>query len=648
MGFLNNALSAYASRIGAFPRITDALRSGAQTVGNAFNRGFDRTVANPNGNAAPAQPQYGPMQPTSNITANLRGSYVPPNSGITSANVYNARRQAAAASAAPKVTSLSGTPTSQPTGSGTPSVPQVSPELAQLQAEAAATQSGRSKDASAISDAYTGKNSSVAATDTLRSTSPTTATPPLTNNSRGPSVLDALRSKVTSLATPSDTENQLNDELTTLRENERLGITGLEGQGRGIPLSLVRGQQAKLQQQGNIQEQTLLDRIAAESAKRQAALTAAQNEYTNAQAQQDKQDALTKPTSVGNAILQFDPKTGTYKTLYTAPEQATAGPASVQEYEYAKANNYTGSYTDFLQAKAQATAQGGGAYNLSPGQIRYDANGNIISQAPAASKPLSAADKRIQFLGTNAQSGLDYIANSLLKTGGGVIGSRALIASPDYKSAEDKVVSFLGYLASGANVPEQEIARLRGLLPTRLKSDAQATADLKTLQDSLNVYMSTDSGSQDTGSTGSQYSPEELQYLRQNGVDISSFTNALSTAQNGSASQIAAAIKKTESNGNYNARGGSGEFGAYQFMPATWKTWAGKYLGDPNAQMSPQNQDAVAQAHIQDLLNQGYNAQQVALLWNSGRTTPVKGVNKYGVAYDSGAYANKVLNNLNA
>jgi ribosomal protein S20 len=113
------------------------------------------------------------------------------------------------------------------------------------------------------------------------------------------------------------------------------------------------------------------------------------------------------------------------------------------------------------------------------------------------------------------------------------------------------------------------------------------------------------------------------------------------------ASVIANAIKQVESQGNYQAKGGSGETGAYQFMPATWKEWAGDYLGNPNAPMTQQNQDKVAQAKISDLLNQGYGAKEIALIWNGGQPKEKKGVNKYGVAYDSGAYANKVLKALN-
>ena len=114
------------------------------------------------------------------------------------------------------------------------------------------------------------------------------------------------------------------------------------------------------------------------------------------------------------------------------------------------------------------------------------------------------------------------------------------------------------------------------------------------------------------------------------------------------AKTIAEAIKQVESGGDYNAKGSSGENGAYQFMPATWSGWAKKYLGNASAPMTPANQDLVAERQIQSWLDQGYTAEQVALSWNHGSPKRVKGTNSFGVAYDSGAYADKVLAQLGA
>lgn len=125
------------------------------------------------------------------------------------------------------------------------------------------------------------------------------------------------------------------------------------------------------------------------------------------------------------------------------------------------------------------------------------------------------------------------------------------------------------------------------------------------------------------------------------------FKTGLGTPQNGQfgsqVENLALAIRTHESGGNYSAKGASTEGGAYQFMPATWKEWAGKYLGNPNAQQTKENQDFVAKSKIADLLKQGYNERQVALIWNGGQPVEKKGVNKYGVPYDTAKYANNVL-----
>lgn len=126
-------------------------------------------------------------------------------------------------------------------------------------------------------------------------------------------------------------------------------------------------------------------------------------------------------------------------------------------------------------------------------------------------------------------------------------------------------------------------------------------------------------------------------------------------SQDATADDIANAIKTVESNGNYNAKGASGENGAYQFMPSTWASWSkdyaaqvlGKSIG--NMKMTPENQDAVARWKIQSWLDQGLNAEQIAAKWNSGSETGWEtkiGTNSKGVAYNVPAYVNKVTGAL--
>ena len=110
------------------------------------------------------------------------------------------------------------------------------------------------------------------------------------------------------------------------------------------------------------------------------------------------------------------------------------------------------------------------------------------------------------------------------------------------------------------------------------------------------------------------------------------------------------AIRQTESGGDFQAQGKSGEYGAYQWTPGTWASESQKYLGQsvPLQQATPQQQNEVAYKKIADWKAQGYNVGQIASMWNAGEGNPNayitgnKGVNKEGVAYDTGAYAKSV------
>lgn len=96
---------------------------------------------------------------------------------------------------------------------------------------------------------------------------------------------------------------------------------------------------------------------------------------------------------------------------------------------------------------------------------------------------------------------------------------------------------------------------------------------------------------------------------------------------------LAKAIRRAETGSStdpYNARGASGESGAYQFMPDTWKQWAGQYLGNATAEMSVENQNRVAYSRIKELKDQGYNPAQIASMWNSGDKNAYTGVRSDG------------------
>lgn len=108
--------------------------------------------------------------------------------------------------------------------------------------------------------------------------------------------------------------------------------------------------------------------------------------------------------------------------------------------------------------------------------------------------------------------------------------------------------------------------------------------------------------------------------------------------------RLAQAIRTKESGGNFSARGGSGEFGAYQFTEPTWRAGAQKYLGSADAPLTPENQNKVAYSQIKEWKDQGMRPDQIASMWNSGKpdATGNVGVNKFGVKYDTPAYVQGV------
>ena len=98
------------------------------------------------------------------------------------------------------------------------------------------------------------------------------------------------------------------------------------------------------------------------------------------------------------------------------------------------------------------------------------------------------------------------------------------------------------------------------------------------------------------------------------------------------------ALGRAESGGNYYARNAtSGAYGKYQIMPSSWRAWADRYLGDPNAKPTPANQEIVATAKVRALYRGLLSWRRVAYWWLTGssRTT--------GWSYYATRYVNKVM-----
>lgn len=99
------------------------------------------------------------------------------------------------------------------------------------------------------------------------------------------------------------------------------------------------------------------------------------------------------------------------------------------------------------------------------------------------------------------------------------------------------------------------------------------------------------------------------------------------------------ALLHLESGGNCDAVGKSGETGCLQYLPSTWRLFSEIVFGEV-VEQTYENEIKVAAEMIDRWLTSGKTAYQIFLMWNQGNDGPCSsGVNKYGVPYDSCAYA---------
>lgn len=118
---------------------------------------------------------------------------------------------------------------------------------------------------------------------------------------------------------------------------------------------------------------------------------------------------------------------------------------------------------------------------------------------------------------------------------------------------------------------------------------------------------------------------------------------------------LSKAIRQQESGGNAALSGKSGEFGAYQFLPATWDEYSKEAgVNVPLKQATLEQQNQVAYNKIKQWKDKGLNPGQIASSWNAGpgepnaytgtfsNGKPAVGTNAEGVHYDVPGYATKV------
>lgn len=103
------------------------------------------------------------------------------------------------------------------------------------------------------------------------------------------------------------------------------------------------------------------------------------------------------------------------------------------------------------------------------------------------------------------------------------------------------------------------------------------------------------------------------------------------------------ALGRVESGGDYYALNeSSGAYGKYQIMPSSWRAWADRYLGDPDAKQTPANQETVAWAKVRDLYRGLDRWRRVAYWWLTGSSQ------KTGWSSSATAYVERVMDRYHA
>lgn len=193
----------------------------------------------------------------------------------------------------------------------------------------------------------------------------------------GQAYLDAIKAQ--GQASPIEAQlAELQRQAGDVRISEEAGINKNLANPE-IPMDVITGRQANIERsaQGRLnalanQQTPLVTQLAMEQARRTAQTNAAKTAYEISLDEQKAQQEASKPISVSAGTTLIDPTTG--QTIYQAPFAEKAQPTSVQEYEYAKANGYQGSFADYQTEDANRKASAASSGMLTPAQQQSTIN----------------------------------------------------------------------------------------------------------------------------------------------------------------------------------------------------------------------------------------------------------------------------------
>jgi len=166
-----------------------------------------------------------------------------------------------------------------------------------------------------------------------------------------------------SLMNPSKDELATQEDLDKLIESTKKGY--LDTENKVIPMQFITGQLSAMEKRAGVLAEPLQAKLGRLQAARTSSLEASKFALDRADKALAAETASTQPMNVGGNIVKFNPATGEYETVY---QGESSKPASVQEYEYAKQNGYTGTFNEYQDEDANRKAIAMGAGGLTTSQ----------------------------------------------------------------------------------------------------------------------------------------------------------------------------------------------------------------------------------------------------------------------------------------
>lgn len=158
----------------------------------------------------------------------------------------------------------------------------------------------------------------------------------------------------------SPEELSTQEDIDKLVESTKTAYRNTSGQA--IPLEFITGQLKSIEERATGLAEPLQRKLARLQAARTSSLEASKFALERAEKKMTEEKKVGEPQTVapGTSVVKFNPTTGKYESMYTAPKEAVK-PASAQEYEYAVSQGYKGTFNQYQNEDANRKARAGGA-----------------------------------------------------------------------------------------------------------------------------------------------------------------------------------------------------------------------------------------------------------------------------------------------